>query len=446
MTTTDDRLAAYLDSFDGDPGPPDPEGEDHISNATPGGEVLYRDRVDAELEMLRVRDEARRLFTAEQHSAKEPLPEAVALDEFLSQPDLDAVYRIEGLLPTGGRALLAAQYKAGKTTLVGNLLRSLADGTAFLGRFDTVAASVALIDDEVDERQLRRQLRDQNIVNPAAVKVFSLRGRVSSFDILDTEVRTLWADRLRGADILVLDCLRPVLDALGLDENREAGRLLVAFDELLREAGISEAVVVHHMGHSGERSRGDSRLLDWPDVLWKIVRDSTEDNPAADRYFSAFGRDVDIREGKLDYTHADRSLLFVDTNRTEAAGHAMLPAITEILSTEREGLSGRQLEDALKARGHPQKAARQAMKIAQRDGLTYTVEGSRNARIHHLNPSSASVRQSASPVRQRGESECVSASIETHSHSLLTEEGSVRCDALDVLPTEPAQPEEENNP
>ena len=45
-------------------------------------------------------------------------------------------YRIEGIAPTNGRALLVAQYKAGKTTLVGNLIRALADGEPFLGHFD----------------------------------------------------------------------------------------------------------------------------------------------------------------------------------------------------------------------------------------------------------------------------------------------------------------------
>jgi hypothetical protein len=58
--------------------------------------------------------------------------------------------------------------------------------------------------------------------------------------------------------------------------------------------------VVHHMGHAAERSRGDSRLLDWPDALWKIVRDKDDeddtgmDDPQGSRYFSAYGRDVDV--------------------------------------------------------------------------------------------------------------------------------------------------------
>ena len=81
----------------------------------------------------------------------------------------------------------------------------------------------------------------------------SRRGRVSTFDILDPDTRSQWAARMRGSNGVIFDCLRPILDALGLDENRYAGRLLMAIDELLNEAGVPEALIVHHMGHSGER-------------------------------------------------------------------------------------------------------------------------------------------------------------------------------------------------
>jgi hypothetical protein len=34
------------------------------------------------------------------------------------------------------------------------------------------------------------------------------------------------------------------------DEGREAGRFLTAYDALLDEAGITDTLVVHHMGHA----------------------------------------------------------------------------------------------------------------------------------------------------------------------------------------------------
>jgi hypothetical protein len=201
------------------------------------------------------------------------------------------------------------------------LIRSLTDGDAFLGQFTIHGGPrrVALIDDELSEAQLYEWLGDQNIKNQAAVvDVASLRGRVSAFNILDERVRAMWAERLRQAacDVLVLDCLRPILDALGLDENRDAGKFLVPFDALLLEAGISEAFVVHHMGHNGERSRGDSRLQDWPDAIWRIVRETEE--PDSTRYFSAYGRDVEVPEGRIDYDATSRRYTLAGGSRKQA--------------------------------------------------------------------------------------------------------------------------------
>jgi hypothetical protein len=82
----------------------------------------------------------------------------------------------------------------------------------------------------------------------------------------------------------------------------------VAFDALLRDVGpddrAADGMVVHHMGHAGERSRGDSRILDWPDASWKLVREDLDD-PASPRYLSAFGRDVDVPEGATQLRRAD---------------------------------------------------------------------------------------------------------------------------------------------
>ncbi len=263
--------------------------------------------VDYHLVQLRARQEAKRRFEEEIDQAS-PIPTLRCLTELLAEPDDDAHYRIDRLAPALGRVLLSAQYKAGKSTVVANLLRSLADGNAFLGQFQVTAQAqrAVLIDNELSENTMRRWLRDQGIVNTDRVDVVSMRGHLRAFNILNERVRADWVQRLTGADYLILDCLRPVLDALGLDENHDAGRFLVAFDALLAEAGIGEAVVVHHMGHSGERARGDSRLQDWPDATWRLVRE--KDQPDSPRYFTAYGRDVDVPEGRLEFDPDTRRL------------------------------------------------------------------------------------------------------------------------------------------
>jgi hypothetical protein len=350
----------------------------------PDPHTLRHEReVIAEARKIRARDEARRLVVREQRGHIER-PRFVLGAELLAEADPPVSYRVDRLWPTGGRILLAAQYKAGKTTLVGNLIRSLTDADDFLDQFHVTrqARRVALIDNELDRHMIRRWLREQGIERTDLFAPVSLRGKLSTFDILDPQVRTEWAADLRelNADVLILDCLRPVLDALGLDENREAGRLLTAFDELLGEAGVSEAVVVHHMGHNSERSRGDSRLRDWPDVEWRLVREDAED-PASPRYFSAFGRDVDVPESQLTYDASKRRLTLAGGNRRDARGRATLPAVLAVIAANPEGISGRGIEEAL-SDNEKRQDIRSAIKLAVAERHVITFTGPRRATMH----------------------------------------------------------------
>lgn len=326
-------------------------------------------------------------------AASNGLPPLVSLEEFLATPDEELTYRVDQLWPTGGRVILAAAWKAGKTTLLGNLIRALVDGLAFLGLYAVQPAQrVVLIDDELDARTLRRWLRDQGIVNTQRVELVALRGKVSTFNILDRAICAQWAKHIGPADVLLFDCLRPVLDALNLKEATEAGRFLVAFDELLDEACIPEAGIAHHMGHVGERSRGDSRLRDWPDAEWKLVRgkdkDDDETDPAAPRYFSAYGRDVDQPEQLLGYDPTTRRLTVTGGSRKDAETQAALADVLPLVNEHQDGRSGRQIEDALCGEDgrHTQKAVRAAVKAGRVAGLIKVTPGPRNAHIHHLTP------------------------------------------------------------
>lgn len=282
--------------------------------------------VQHHLQMILAKDEARRRYE-EQNRTVLGMPLVRSLTALLAEPDTETAYRIEGVAPADARVMLAAQAKSGKTTVTGNLVRSLVDGVLFLGRFlvNGQARRVVVIDTELSENMVRRWFRDQGIVNTDRVDVIALRGRVGAFNILDPRRRTEWAELLAGADYLILDCLRPVLDALGLDEHREAGKFLVAFDAFLAEAGITDACLVHHMGHTGERARGDSRLQDWPDAHWRLLR--ANENPNSDRFFTAYGRDVEVPEGRLHFDPATRRLTYIDGTRQDNTRRANLDQV-----------------------------------------------------------------------------------------------------------------------
>ena len=336
------------------------------------------------------------------------LPAVVRLDTFLQQPDPAVTYRIEQLWPADGRILFAAQYKAGKTTGVANLLRSWADLDPFLGTYPIAPppGPILLLDDELHENTLRRWLRGQQIVNTDRVHLVSLRGRTSTFRILDDATRDAWARQIAdtGASGLVLDCLRPIIDALGLSEDKDTGKVLEAFDDMLTTAGMSEAAVVHHMGHSGERSRGDSRLRDWPDAEWRLVRQ--DDQPNSARYFGAYGRDVDQPEQRVELQDG-RRLVVVGGSRQDAAAEDALDEVVAVIDAADGPLSGRAVEDKLAGTDHTRKAIREALKLGVKGGRIVASDGPRNATLH----ASAPVRGSAPSVRQRSPDECASAPI-----------------------------------
>lgn len=374
-------------------------------------------RIGDEMDRERARREARRRLDAE---ARGPItaPEILTLRERLDRPRPAARWRIEGWQPADSRVILAAPGKGGKTTLIGGLIRSLVDGDAWLDSAPVTAidGTVALLDCEMSPRQLDEWLATQKIRHDDRVIVIPLRGRVTSLDLLDPEERARWAAWLRDHHVayLILDCLRPLLDALRLDESHEAGRLLVALDALLTEAGIREACLVHHMGHTGERSRGDSRLRDWPDVEWRLVRQ--EDDPA--RYIAAYGRDVEIAESRIEYDAVTRRCTLAGGSRRDVRTHEALDAVINVLRESSAPMSTRQILAALADGDHSDHAIRDAVRAGVRDHALIAEPGPRRAILHRI---AGPVSQCVG-VRQQcvshSESECVSASIGDALHTL----------------------------
>lgn len=393
-------------------------GESGANNPRPAAPIPFVPRVDAdrarrleeELERQRVQRGARRILDAEERRSA-PTPEILTLRELLARPDPIVEWRIDAWQPIGGRVVFAAPQKAGKTTLIQALTRSLVDGDSWLGRFKVhpIAGSVAIIDTEMAPTQLRRWLREQRITADDRVIVASLRGQAESFNLLDADVRSPWVQWLRAREVgyVVLDCLRPVLDANGLDEHRDIGRFLVAFDALLHEAGIGEALVVHHMGHTNERSRGDSRIRDWPDAEWRIVRQG--EDPASPRYIAAYGRDVDIGERQLTYDPSTRRLTIGDGSRRDALTRAALEDVLAALAAATEPLSIRGIETACAGRGHSRRVIGAAIAAGIRKQAIVVEHGPQRALLHQLPSQCASAPECA--TRAPAHSDRVSAPV-----------------------------------
>ncbi len=369
-----------------------------MTDDTPTDEVdPFRAAVEAKKLGFRITEVAKREYAAEK-AGEVDIPDGTDLEDLLAEPDDEADYRIDKLWPRHGHVILAAAYKSGKTTMTGNLARSLADGARFLDVYavDQITEGVvAIVDFEMPRNKVKAWLRDQGITNRRRVRVWTMRGRKGGFNLLDDDIRRRWALKLIAADtrVLILDCLAPALTSVGLNEskNEEVGPFLDAVAALAVEAHVDEVLIVHHMGHVQERTRGASRLLDWPDVLWKLVRQKDDSNPFAEadptapRFFSAFGRDVDVKEGQLLYDPESRRLRYAEGSRREARTNgALVTALTFVM--DHPGASGRQIQSALMSTGVSQTTARDTTKALVVDGWAVTVDGSKNSRLHTITP------------------------------------------------------------
>jgi hypothetical protein len=343
-------------------------------------------RLDEEVVRERARRAAKRQVDQEERGAV-TWPEMLTLRQRLALPMPRLAYRVADVQLKDTRNLLVAQFKAGKTTLVNNLVRSLVDGDAFLGKFrvEPITGAVAVIDTELGQPMLERWLADQNIRNADRVVPISLKGNLAAFNILDERIRQDIANRLQaiGCEYVILDCIRPVMDALGLDENRDAGRLLVAFDALLADAGITEALAVQHMGHTGERSRGDSRFRDWPDAEWQLVRQDSADVGSA-RFFKAYGRDVDVMEQRLAFDPVSRHLTVAGGSRKDANATEAIAAIRDVLADAATPLSGRDIKKVLKESELTRAAIEAGLTLGVRSGSLRMAQGKQRANLYSL--------------------------------------------------------------
>lgn len=343
---------------------------------------------------LRVRDVARREF-ARERGTEPAQPAPVSLTDLLAQVDDAPDWAIDSLWPAGGKVLLSGPAKAGKTTLIANVVKSFADGVPLLARpqmrlDDWRVASagfavperrrVVLLDFEMTASQLRRWLREVGVVATDDVHIELMRGR--AFDPRDPAQRATWAAMLRGlgAGVLIVDPIRPLLAALGLDENSaEVQQVLTALDTLCADGGVTELLVGHHTNHQGERASGSTAFLGWPDALWFLTRDPM----SGQRAFSAEGRDVLERETVLTFDRGTRRLALGEGDRAANRDNGDVDTVSAIIAeTQGETVRGlRQLARETEL-GTKEQRTNDAIKAAVACGRVHVHYG-RNRAQHH---------------------------------------------------------------
>jgi len=263
---------------------------------------------------------------------------------------------VEGLHPTGANTLPGAQYKAGKTTLLINLFRSLLDGEPFLGQYAVnFTGRVCYWNYELTEQQFISWLRRHGIRNTDRASVLNLRGH--PMPLLVPEVREEVIDRLWQYEIKfwIID---PYSKAYRGPENdnEKVGQWLDNLDLIKQSAGIPDLVMAAHFGRAeheegNEHVRGATVLDDWADVRWLLTKDKEEN-----RYFRADGRDVQVDETRLTFDETTGRLTVVGGRRSTAAFMNIVDEVVAAVANK-PGITTRELRDLLSGKNATRNSA-----------------------------------------------------------------------------------------
>lgn len=274
------------------------------------GEDAYERAVRAATSRELINREARRRAKQLEGQALFTPPAFSILADELDEPDPVVEWTIEGLHAVGTNSTITAGYKTGKSTLMRNLVKALVDGEPFLGEHAVRALTgrIAYFNYEIEQVQMKRDLRDMGIVHSERIVMVHLRG--THLDLMDDITFEHVASQLKAQEVeaLILD---PYSGAYYGDENdnSEVNAFTKRLDELKRVAGVSDLFMPAHTGRgegTEERARGAAKLDDWTDNRWVLVRDAE----TSSRYFKAEGRRVEQAERELTFDRVTNALAY----------------------------------------------------------------------------------------------------------------------------------------
>lgn len=371
-----------------------PTGQPEAATAISGVEQAVNppaSELEHEIRRQYLRNEAQRILDERESGSGFTWPGSTfSLTEELDVPDEAVLYTVQHVMPTGANVLLAAQYKAGKTTMMNNLARSLADGTPFLGRFSiaNLDGRVALWNYEVDRPMYRRWLRDMKITNSDKITPFNLRGYRMPLLVKFVEDQVVeWLKRHEIAFWVIDPFARAFVGSGDENSNNDVGKFLDTLDVIKRRAGVRDLVLPTHTGRAeqvegAEHARGATRLDDWADVRWLLIKDRE-----AMSYYRATGRDVDWPETQLAYDVPTRTLSMSDKSRGDLRSDQMMTTICAVVRRA-PGIGTRALRDEVKDMLGTMSVKHfdEARGILKRAGKLRT-EQSGSALVHHLTAS-----------------------------------------------------------
>lgn len=212
---------------------------------------------------------------------------------------------IEGLWPWGTYPMIAGTYKAGKTTLIADLVASLlVPGRPFLGRFpvtltqDERDRGIIVINAETPAEDFENALLEAGVdPDDPRVNVYHLDelGGPGLFDLRDPSAFDAWESEV----FQCIECNEGVFwtpaavvaDGLSaiLGGPEGYGEWYAAFKRLMKATDIPNAIVTGHTAAGSTHLYDATRAMAGPDGVWSYTTDRPDD-PSSPRFFQVLAR------------------------------------------------------------------------------------------------------------------------------------------------------------
>lgn len=268
-------------------------------------EHLKRQYLDREEAKRRARQE----IEAESFRAPMTFPN---LEREFAEPDIEVKWTISDLHVQGTNTTITAGYKTGKTTLMLNLIRSLADNELFLGMHETrkLDGRIGYINYEVPRNVWLHEARKARIEHTE--RIWHVPARGFGLNIMLDPVFEWFTEQLTTGEVEVL-IIDPYSGAFSGDENSntDANRFLKRLDELKEASGVADLFMPIHTKRSpeegNEQARGATKVDDWADTRWILTRKEIDE--VKHRFISAEGRMVQLPEDQLSFDPLTNALV-----------------------------------------------------------------------------------------------------------------------------------------
>lgn len=334
----------------------------------------FRNDVARRAAQMSVEKEARRIVAAGDFTPP-PSDMTSTLAADLRRPVEPIRHRVESLVGVRHNATLTGAYKTGKTTLFGNLAKSLVDGTPFLGSLATIPARVAFWNGEMDREDFTDYMRHLGFVHPERMAVYHLRGyRISLLSDAGREHAIRWLND-HGSEVWLEDSWARLCAWAGVNGNDNAAvaDLCASIDEIKTATQVDTFIPTVHTGRAqhaegSEHGRGATYLDDWADSRLVMTRSGK------DRFLYAEGRRVGLDETRLDFDPGTGLMTLGEGNRRQTAAVNVAQAVIDAVVGS-PGINSGHLHDALSKiesnktrRGQAINEAKDARKIVQIKG------------------------------------------------------------------------------